>query len=135
MCQENYRGYRVKGNKMKRIHEYENETLETYYALGKGNKFYEEFDFNGKVIFCKEPKDAHTFKNYERAKNFLTEYSKRLEGFKIYAINHWVRTETFYTVYDCDVYKENQKGIRVNGVIQTTGKFDKDCNRIGLKDV
>jgi len=120
---------------MKRFQDYENETLETYYALGKGNKFLKEIDTGafvdlGHVILCKEPKDAYTFVRYDKAKQFLTEYSKRLEGFKIHAIDHWVRTETHYTVYDCDVYKENQKGIRVMGEVVPCGKFDKDGKRI-----
>lgn len=118
------------GDNMKRFQEYENETLETYYALGKGNKFLKGLPVDKDHDLCNEPKDAYTFVRYDKAKQFLTEYSKRLEGYKIYAIDHWVRTETNYSVYDCDVYKENQKGIRVNGVIQPTGKFDKDCNRI-----
>lgn len=115
---------------MKRIHEYENETLETYYALGKGNKFYEQFDFDGKVILCKEPKDAYTFKNYERAKNFLTEYSKHLEGFKIYSIHHKVKTETMYSVLDCEKYKTEQNGPMIMNKNVPCGKFDKDGNRV-----
>lgn len=115
---------------MKRIHEYENEVLETYYALGKGNKFLKGLPVDKDHDLCNEPKDAYTFVRYDKAKQFLTEYSKRLEGYKIYSIHHYVRTETQYTVFDCDVYKENQKGIMVMGELVSCGKFDKDGNRI-----
>ena len=86
---------------MKRIHEYENETLETYYALGKGNKFLKAFDIQEEeVSFCKEPKDAYTFVRYDKAKHFLTEYSKMLQGFKIYIVSQHVKTETLYQVHE-----------------------------------
>lgn len=116
---------------MKRIHEYENETLETYYALGKGNKFLKAFDIQEEeVSLCKEPKDAYTFVRYDKAKQFLTEYSKRLEGFKIYSIHHKVKTETMYSVLDCDVYKTEQNGPMIMNKNVPCGKFDKNGNRI-----
>jgi hypothetical protein len=91
---------------MKRFHEYEKETTETYYALGKGNKFLKGLPIMNNHDLCNEPTDAYTFVRYDKAKQFLTEYSKRLEGYKIYAITHVVKTETHYTVLDCDIYKE-----------------------------
>jgi hypothetical protein len=102
---------------MKRFHEYEKETTETYYALGKGNKFLKAFDMmEEEICLCKEPKDAYTFVRYDKAKQFLIEYSqdsRMFDGFKIYAITHVVKTETHYTVLDCDIYKETQKRIAV----------------------
>ncbi len=97
---------------MKRFHEYEKETTETYYALGKGNRFFQASDTTDHNT-CKEPKDAYTFRNYERAMRFLEDNSRMLEGFKIYAITHVVKSETHYTVLDCDIYKETQKRIVV----------------------
>jgi hypothetical protein len=98
---------------MKRFHEYDKETTETYYALGKGNKFLKGLPVMNDHEFSKEPNDAYTFVRYEKAKQFLEEYSERLKGFKIYAITHVVKTETHYTVLDCDIYKETQKRIAV----------------------
>ena len=119
---------------MKRFHNYEKETLETYYALGKGNKFLKAFNtMEEEICFCKEPNEAYTFVLYNKAKQFLIEYgqySRMFDGFKIYAITHVVMTETHYTVLDCDVYKENKKGIRVNGIVQPTGEFDGNGKRL-----
>ena len=100
-------------NNMKRFHEGETETLETYYALGKGNKFLKGLPVDKDHDLCNEPTDAYTFVRYDKAKQFLTEYSKRLEGYKIYSIRDVVHTTRHYTVLDCDIYKEEQKGIKV----------------------
>ncbi len=99
---------------MKRFHEYEKETTETYYALGKGNKFLKSFDnMDEELVLCKDPKDAYTFIRYDRAKESLEHYSRYLKGFKIYSIRDVYHTTRHYTVLDCDIYKEEQKGIKV----------------------
>ncbi len=99
---------------MKRFHEGETKTIETYYALGKGNKFLQSFDtMDDEIILCKDPKYAYTFIRYEVAKESLEHYSKYLKGFKIYSIRDVVHTTRHYTVHDCDIYKEEQKEIKV----------------------
>lgn len=116
---------------MKRNHNYKTETLETYYALGKGNVFLKAFDVQERdVLLCKEPKDAYTFIKYEKAKHFLTEYAEILNDFKIYSIHDVVKTKTLYTVLDCDIYKDEQKGPKIMGKNVQCGKFDMDGNRI-----
>lgn len=116
---------------MKRFQDYENETLETYYALGNANKFLKAFDTQEEELsFCKEPKDAYTFVRYDKAKQFLIEYSKMLEGFKIYSIHHKVKTETHYSVLDCEIYTGEQNGPMINSKNVPCGKFDNEGRRI-----
>ena len=100
---------------MKRFHEYEKETTETYYALGKGDKFLmsTSTDSSDKHILCSEPTNANSFVRYITAKKWLDDNSELLKGFKVYSIRHVVKTQTHYTVLDCDIYKEEQKGIKV----------------------
>jgi hypothetical protein len=105
---------------MKRNHEYETETLETYYVIGKGNEFFQQFGYdvvyNVRLELGKRP-EGSIFNTYEEAKEFITKYFEpcNLKGFKIYSIHHKVKTNTCYTVLDCDKYVTEQNGPMVLG--------------------